>query len=138
MTPNELDMTALQVENYLKDSGAVRISETEVADYRTVEQICDDLHICDGDFRKVKAWMRKRGVPISYIPNKGHFIGWDGEHVTDTVYKFKISAAHARNLKRYIKELENASPDEKYWIDHRFKDFTVTQEEENERERTQA
>ncbi len=138
MSPSELELAAIQVENYLRDCGAVRINETEVADYRTVEQICDELHICDVDFRKVKSYMRKNGVPISYIPNKGHFIGWDGEQVTDTVYKFKVSAAHAQNLKRYRDELANASPDEKSWIGRRFKDFTLEQEEQNERERNYA
>jgi hypothetical protein len=135
MSPDELEMTAKEIERYLQDSGAVRVSETEVADYKTVEQICDDLHICDGDFRRVKAYMRKRKVPISYIPNKGHFIGWAGEQVTDIVYKFKVSAAHARNLKTYTNELENASPNEKQWINRRFKDFTTIQEVQDEHER---
>jgi hypothetical protein len=129
MSPSELELAAIQINNYLKDSGAVRVSETEIADYRTVEQICDDLRICDGDFRRIKSYMRKRGVPISYVQNKGHFIGWEGEQDVETVYKYKVSRGHARNLGKYAREIQDASPAGREWINRRFKDFAIDAEE---------
>ena len=129
MSPSEIDLAATKIEEYLRSRGAVRISETEIADFVTVEQICDDLRLCDTDFRRIKARMVQSGIAISYISNRGHFIGWKGEGITNTVMRYKVSVAYARKVRGYAEELENVSSEEKFWIDRRFKDFSVDPKE---------
>ena len=127
MSPTELENAANEVAAYLQREGAVRVSVDEIAGYKTVFEICSDLGITN--WAAVKIAMLRRGIPIVYIPNRGHFLGFKGEEITNVVYKHKIARGWVKHLRATKDAIKASSPEAKAWIARRFNEIDVEGEE---------
>lgn len=130
MSPSDLDTAANRVADYLRREGAVRISYDEVSNHKSVFEICDDLDIFVGRWTAVKNHMLKRGIPICYKPGKGHYIGFEGEEISNVVYKHQIAKGWVKHLRATKDAIKASSPEARAWIDRRFKDFKIEEAEQ--------
>ena len=129
MSPSELDVAAARVVDYLRRENAVRITEDEVGNHKSVQDICDELDIYVGMWSRIKNHMLKGGIHICYKPGAGHYLGSKGEEVVNVVYKYKIACGWVRHLNDTKNAIRQSSPEAQAWINRRFKDLNIEESE---------
>jgi hypothetical protein len=129
MSPSDLEIAANRVVEYLRREGAVRLDHDKVGCHKSVYEICDELDIFMGRWTAIKTHMLKRDIPICYVPGKGHYLGFKGEQITNVVYKHQIAKGWVKHLRATKDAIKHSSPEARAWIERRFKDFTVEEEE---------
>lgn len=129
MSPSEMDSQANRVVDYLESENAVRLDDDTIGNYLTVFQICEALNIYVGNWTKIKNILLRRGVNICYVPGRGHYIGAKGEAITNYVYKYKIALGWTKHLHEVKEILRSSDPTARSWIDRRFKDFRLEEDE---------
>ena len=126
---SDLQSLAGHVVDYLRRENAVRVSHDEIGAFKTRWDICDALKISVADWMKVKTELLRRGISICYIPGRGHFLGFKGEQISNVVYKYKIALGWRRLYHQAREAIRDSSPEAREWIDRRFKDFKLDEEE---------
>ncbi len=128
MSQDQLEQAAKTVKAFMEREGAVRTSKDQIGGFVTVRDICEKNDIYCGNWHQLKAYMLKRGIRLCYIQGKGHYLGYHGEEITNTLSLYKMARGWQRHLHTSEQALRSANKDSWEWILSRDGNFAIESE----------